>query len=122
MSKRDQAISISIRVVPLVSIHHALLLYRFDSVKRVTNCISGNSDANPWRINEMSFSELAWDRFREFQLEVWFREEQISETEAEPGADAETETETETERQRKTETGTETITDTEPETGTEPDS
>ena len=38
MSKRDQAISISIRVVPLVSIHHALLLYRFDSVKRVTNC------------------------------------------------------------------------------------
>ena len=37
MSKRDQAISISIRVVPLVSIHHALLLYRFDSVKRVTN-------------------------------------------------------------------------------------
>ena len=35
----------------------------------------------------MSFSELAWDRFREFQLEVWFREEQISETEAEQGVD-----------------------------------
>ncbi len=35
----------------------------------------------------MSFSELAWDRFREFQLEVWFPEEQISETEAEQGVD-----------------------------------
>ena len=35
----------------------------------------------------MSFSELAWYRFREFQLEVWFPEEQISETEAEQGVD-----------------------------------
>ena len=35
----------------------------------------------------MSFSELAWDRFREFQLEVWFPHEQISETEAEQGVD-----------------------------------
>ena len=35
----------------------------------------------------MSFSELVWDRFREFQLEVWFPEEQISETEAEQGVD-----------------------------------
>ena len=35
----------------------------------------------------MSFSELAWDRFREFQLEVWFPDEQISETEAEQGVD-----------------------------------
>ena len=35
----------------------------------------------------MSFSELAWYRFREFQLEVWFHEEQISETEAEQGVD-----------------------------------
>ena len=35
----------------------------------------------------MSFSELAWDRYREFQLEVWFPEEQISETEAEQGVD-----------------------------------
>ncbi|MCH2325316.1 MAG: hypothetical protein MK317_11630 [Pseudomonadales bacterium] len=35
----------------------------------------------------MSFSELAWDRFREFQLEVWFPEEQISQTEAEQGVD-----------------------------------
>ena len=35
----------------------------------------------------MSFSELAWDRLREFQLEVWFPEEQISETEAEQGVD-----------------------------------
>ena len=35
----------------------------------------------------MSVSELAWDRYREFQLEVWFPEEQISETEAEQGVD-----------------------------------
>ena len=35
----------------------------------------------------MSFSEMAWYRFREFQLEVWFPEEQISETEAEQGVD-----------------------------------
>ena len=35
----------------------------------------------------MSFSELAWDRFREFQLEVWFPDEQISESEAEQGVD-----------------------------------
>ena len=35
----------------------------------------------------MSFSELASYRFREFQLEVWFPEEQISETEAEQGVD-----------------------------------
>ena len=35
----------------------------------------------------MSFSELSWDRFREFQLEVWFPDEQISETEAEQGVD-----------------------------------
>ena len=35
----------------------------------------------------MSFSELVWYRFREFQLEVWFPEEQISETEAEQGVD-----------------------------------
>ena len=35
----------------------------------------------------MSFSELVLDRFREFQLEVWFPEEQISETEAEQGVD-----------------------------------
>ena len=35
----------------------------------------------------MSFSELAWDRYREFQLEVWFPDEQISETEAEQGVD-----------------------------------
>ena len=35
----------------------------------------------------MSFSELAWDRFREFQLDLWFPDEQISETEAEQGVD-----------------------------------
>ena len=35
----------------------------------------------------MSFSELAWDRYREFQLEVWFPEDQISDTEAEQGVD-----------------------------------
>ena len=35
----------------------------------------------------MSFSELAWYRFREFQLEAWFPEGQISETEAEQVVD-----------------------------------